>query len=69
LDVLSGQTPVTDAIRAAKLSRGTYDQIETRALQAMLAALTPGVVTETGAADRLAAARRIATLEGPVRRL
>jgi hypothetical protein len=70
LDVLSGQTPVTDAIQAGKLSRGTYYQLETRALQAMLGALTPGVVTETGAAaDRVAAARRIATLEGQVRRL
>ncbi len=69
LDVLSGQTPVTEAIQAGKLSRGTYYQLETRALQAMLAALTPGVVTESGAADRVAAARRIATLEGQVRRL
>lgn len=69
LDVLSGRTPVTDAIQAGKLSRGTYYQLETRALQAMLAALTPGVVTETGAADRLATTRRIATLEAQVRRL
>lgn len=69
LDVLSGQTPVTDAVQAGKLSRGTYYQLETRALQAMLAALTPGVVTESGTADRVAAARRITTLEGQVRRL
>jgi hypothetical protein len=69
LDVLSGQTPVTDAIQAGKLSRGTYYQLETRALQAMLTALTPGVVTESGAADRVATTRRLATLEGQVRRL
>jgi hypothetical protein len=69
LDVLSGRTPVTDAIQAGKLSRGTYYQLETRALQAMLTALTPGVVTESGAADRVATTRRLATLEGQVRRL
>jgi hypothetical protein len=42
LSVLSGRVPVTDAIREAKISRGTYYKLETRALQAMLAALTPG---------------------------
>ena len=69
LDVLSGEKPVTEAIQAGKLSRGTYYQLETRALQAMLTALTPGVVTESGAADRVATTQRIAALEGQVRRL
>ena len=41
LSVLSGEVPVTDAITQAKISRATYYQLETRALQAMLAALNP----------------------------
>ena len=41
LSVLSGEKPVTEAIREARISRGTYYQMETRALHAMLAALNP----------------------------
>lgn len=41
LSVLSGEKPVTEAIAEAKISRGTYYQMETRALHAMLAALNP----------------------------
>jgi hypothetical protein len=41
LSVLSGETPVSDAIAQAKISRGTYYQLETRALNAMLSALNP----------------------------
>lgn len=41
LSVLSGEKPVTDAITEAKISRGTYYQMETRALNAMLGALNP----------------------------
>jgi hypothetical protein len=41
LSVLSGETPVTEAIAQARISRGTYYQLETRALKAMLAALNP----------------------------
>jgi hypothetical protein len=41
LSVLSGEKPVSDAIVEAKVSRGTYYQMETRALNAMVAALTP----------------------------
>lgn len=41
LSVLSGEKPVSDAIAEAKISRGTYYQLETRALDAMLAALNP----------------------------
>lgn len=70
LSVLSGETPVTDAIGAAKISRATYYQLETRALHAMLAALNPLASTsQTGAADLAAAAARIETLEGQVSRL
>jgi hypothetical protein len=41
LSVISGEKPVTEAIAQAKVSRGTYYQLETRALKAMLAALNP----------------------------
>ena len=41
LSVLSGEKAVTEAIAEAKISRGTYYQMETRALHAMLAALNP----------------------------
>jgi hypothetical protein len=68
LDVLSGRVPVSDAIQGAQLARPTYYQLETRALQAMLTALTPGAET-AGQADRLASSRRIATLEAQVKEL
>src|SRR5919204_1852374 len=42
LSVLSGQTPVTDAIEQAQISRGHYYQLEERALQAILEAVEPG---------------------------
>ncbi len=42
LEVLSGQTPVTDAIAQAQISRGHYYQLEERALQAILEAMEPG---------------------------
>ena len=41
LSVLSGEKPVSEAIELAKISRGTYYQLETRALKGMLAALNP----------------------------
>src|SRR5438270_8570674 len=41
LSVLSGEKPVTDAIAETKISRGTYYQLEAKALNAMLAALNP----------------------------
>ena len=41
LSVLSGEMPVTEAIAQAKISRGSYYQLETRALKAMLEALNP----------------------------
>ena len=50
--VLSGEKPVTDAIAEARMSRGTYYQLEERALEAMLAALgptPPGRKTDQGA--------------------
>src|SRR5687767_7650661 len=64
LSVLSGELPVTDAIVQAKISRATYYQLETRALQAMLAAMNPLAASScTGAADLSAAMSRIAQLE------
>src|SRR5882724_10469009 len=42
LSVLSGETPVTDAIEKAQISRGHYYQLEERALQAVLEAMEPG---------------------------
>src|SRR5262245_10050023 len=41
LSVLSGEKPVTQAIQETGISRGTYYQLETRALEAMLRALDP----------------------------
>jgi hypothetical protein len=68
LSVLSGETPVTDAIRQAKISRGTYYQLETRALEAMLVALNPlASSSDTGAADLSAALARIGELEAQVK--
>lgn len=70
LAVLSGETPVTEAIVRAKISRGTYYQLETKALKAMLAAMNPMASTSSsGAADLSAAMGRIGQLEGQVKRL
>ena len=70
LSVLSGEKPVTDAIEEAKVSRGTYYQLETRALNAMLAALNPLASTsETGALELSAASARIEELQQRVQRL
>src|SRR5688500_12976964 len=66
LSVLSGEKPVTDAISEAGISRATYYQLETRALQAMLRALGPlGSAEETTASP----ARQIALLEEKVKGL
>lgn len=65
LSVLSGQVPVTDAIGEAQISRGTYYQLEERALEAMLRALTPGSEPSAGGASE-AQARRVEELEGKI---
>jgi len=70
LSVLSGEKPVSDAIAEAKISRGTYYQLETRALNAMLAALNPlGSSSQTGSPDLSAAAARIEEMQARVERL
>jgi hypothetical protein len=66
LSVLSGEMPVTDAISQAGISRGTYYQLETRALSAMLRALGP-LATEEGTES--SPLRQIAALEAKVREL
>lgn len=63
LSVLSGEKPVTEAIGQAKISRGTYYQMETRALNAMLAALNPLATVSQTAVPDLSATRIEALLE------
>ncbi|HUE27240.1 MAG TPA: hypothetical protein VMP89_10745 [Solirubrobacteraceae bacterium] len=65
LSVLSGERPVSDVIEEAEISRPMYYQLEERALQAMLVALTPGA-SEPGATEP---AKRIAELERKVEQL
>lgn len=56
LSVLSGEKPVTEAIREAKISRNTYYKLETRALQAILAAMRPRASRRLSRNAELAAA-------------
>jgi hypothetical protein len=67
LSVLSGERPVTDAVQESGISRPLYYQLETRALQAMLRALTPGAEDGEGAAA--AGASRVAELQGRLKRM
>lgn len=60
LSVISGEKPVTDAITEAKISRQMYYQLEERALNAMLRALSPGASSEeTASAGAVARAREL----------
>ena len=70
LQVLSGAKPVTEVIAEMKLSRGTYYQLEERAMLAMLRALSPTAGpdgTETAALDEALA--RVKELEAKVKRM
>ena len=70
LSVLSGETPVSDAIAQAKISRQTYYHLETKALRAMLVALNPlASSSEDGSAHLSAATARIEDLQEQVKRL
>ena len=70
LSVLSGETPVTEAIESANISRQMYYQMEERALRAMLRAVTPGAEsTPSSSATESAAARKVSELESKVTRL
>lgn len=66
LNVLSGETPVSDAVAAAGISRGTYYQLETRALNGMLRALVPGAKE---ASEDSGPVSQIVALEAKVKRL
>lgn len=63
LSVLSGEVPVSTAVAQAKISRGTYYQMETRALNAMLAALNPLATVAPAARPDLSATRIEALME------
>src|SRR5262245_32966007 len=65
LSVLSGQVPVSEAIAEAQISRGTYYQLESRALEAMVQALLPGSPTSSPSAGELLK-RRVEELLGKV---
>lgn len=69
LSVLSGEKPVTEAIAEAKISRGLYYQLETKALWAMLSALNPAAASGSSNAQLSAATTRIAQLQAQVERL
>lgn len=75
LSVLSGETSVSEAIAQAKISRGTYYQMETRAVKAMLAALNPINTASRRAPPDLSATRiqalmeRVRSLEQDKRRM
>jgi hypothetical protein len=66
LSVLSGEVPVTDAVEKAGISRMTYYQLETRALAAMVEALSPSAPGRPPAVTHEA---KIAELEGKVKAL
>ena len=68
LSALSGEKPVSELIAEARMSRGTYYQLESRALSAMLRALTPGSPSE-GTAQSAGWRKRIEELEKKVSRL
>jgi hypothetical protein len=68
LSVLSGEKPVSSVIEELAISRGTYYQLETKALVAMLRALAPGADGAT-TADGASTARRLSELETQVARL
>jgi hypothetical protein len=67
LSVLSGEKPVTEAIEEGGISRGTYYQLETRALNAMLRALSPTATDES--IEEGSPVRRIVQLEEKVKKL
>ena len=66
LDVLSGRVPVTDAIANGKISRGTYYQLETKAIAAMMAAVSPAA---SDGGDATTKSKQVQELEAKVRKL
>jgi hypothetical protein len=67
LSVLSGEKPVTSAIEEARISRGRYYQLETRALSAMLRSLEPASAPEPQ--EEASPKKRIRVLEAKVKDL
>jgi hypothetical protein len=67
LSVLSGEKPVTSAIEEARISRGRYYQLETRALSAMLRSLEPAGSPEPQ--EEASPKKRIKVLEAKVKDL
>src|SRR5262245_47840798 len=68
LSVLSGEKPVTTVVEELGISRGLYYQLETRAVLAMLSALTPGAEAATSTSEA-SPAQRVQALEEKVARL
>lgn len=68
LSVLSGEKPVTEAIAESGITRQTYYNLETKALNAMLTALHPMAVTTESGSTQLSAAQ-IGALEEKVQKL
>ena len=72
LSVLSGEKPVTDAVAESGMSRMTYYQLESKALAAMVAALSPSAPGRPPAATEAAKVReleeKVKTLEQEKRR-
>src|SRR5512145_2782225 len=66
LSVLSGEKPVSEAIEEVGISRGNYYQLETRALRAMLRALSPVASEEP---EETSPSRQVAALEEKVKKL
>jgi len=69
LSVLSGERPVSDVLEEQGISRGTYYNMEQRALEAMLAALIPLTPGETSELPSASPAKRIVELEAKVAKL
>jgi hypothetical protein len=70
LSVISGERPVTEAIEEAAISRGTYYQMEEKALRAMLVALSPAAGPEGAEESALEVAKgEIQTLQERVKKL
>ena len=68
LSALSGEKPISDLIAESKISRGTYYELESRALTAMVRALTPGSPSD-GTSEGVGWKKRIEELEKKVVRL
>jgi hypothetical protein len=69
LSVLSGEKPVTDALEGTGLSRQLYYQLEEKALNAMVRALSPGTQDASAEAEAEALKRELQELRARVRQL